>query len=67
MSKDKNTEIPGHKNGHFISGVDTESNNHKDDKRFLNGKSRPDLDAIEAGDPVNNEISDKKYKENDNE
>ena len=51
MAKHK---IEGHKNGHYISGVQTESGNHKDDKRFLHGKKRPDLDTIEAGDPINN-------------
>ena len=42
----------GHKE--FISGVKTEAGNHKDGKRFLHGKKRPDLDALEAGDPDNN-------------
>jgi len=44
----------GHKGGHYISGVDTESGNHKDHKRFLHGKKNPALDALEAGDPDNN-------------
>ena len=42
----------GHKE--FISGVQTESGNHKDGKRWLKGKKRPDLDNLEAGDPSNN-------------
>ena len=37
-----------------ISGVGTESGNHRDGKRWLKGKKRPDLDEIEAGDPANN-------------
>jgi len=49
-------KIEGHKGGHYISGVDTESGNHKGKKRYLNGKKRPDLDALEAGDPDNNAI-----------
>jgi len=47
-------KIEGHKNGHYIAGVDTESANHKEGKRYLHGKRRPDLDALEAGDPDNN-------------
>lgn len=42
--------IEGHKGGHYIAGVGTESGNHKDGKRFLNGKKNPVLDALEAGD-----------------
>ena len=38
----------------FISGVLTESDNHKEKRRWLKGKKRPDLDALEAGDPDNN-------------
>jgi len=53
MSKDK---IPGHTNGHYIAGVGTEEGNHKDGKRWLKGKKRPDLDALEAGDPETNAI-----------
>ena len=37
-----------------ISGVGTESGNHKDGKRYLHGKHNPDLDNLEAGDPANN-------------
>jgi len=37
-----------------ISGVGTESGNHKDGKRYPHGKKNPDLDEIEAGDPANN-------------
>lgn len=48
--------VEGKKNGHFISGVDTESTNHKDKKRWFKGKKRPDLDAIESGDPTGNAI-----------
>ena len=48
--------VEGHTNGHFISGVGTEENNHKERKRYLHGKKRPDLDALEAGDPDNNII-----------
>jgi len=48
--------IEGHKGGHYISGVATESGNHKQHKRYLHGKKRPDLDALEAGDPDNNII-----------
>lgn len=52
---DRNKELPeGHKNGHYISGVDTESGNHKDGKRFPFGKKNPALDDLEAGDPNNN-------------
>jgi len=46
--------IEGHKGGHYISGVATESGNHTHKKRWLKGKKRPDLDALEAGDPDNN-------------
>ena len=42
----------GHKE--FISGVRTESGNHKDGKRYPHGKKNPDLDNLEAGDPANN-------------
>jgi hypothetical protein len=48
--KKKKEVIEGHKGGHYISGVDTESGNHKDHKRFLTGKKRPDLDELESGD-----------------
>jgi len=41
----------------FISGVLTESENHKEKRRWLKGKKRPDLDALEAGDPDNNAIN----------
>jgi len=47
-------EIEGKKNGEFISGVQTEEGNHKDKKRFLNGKKNSALDDLEAGDPDNN-------------
>ena len=50
------TVVEGRKGGHFISGVDTESTNHKDKKRWMKGKKRPDLDSIESGDPGNNNI-----------
>jgi len=50
---DRSKKLPeGHKE--FISGVQTESGNHKDGKRWLKGKKRPDLDNLEAGDPSNN-------------
>jgi len=53
---DRNKKLPeGHKE--FISGVKTEAGNHKDHKRWLHGKKRPDLDALEAGDPDNNAIN----------
>ena len=52
----KGEKIPGHEGGHYIAGVQTEEGNHKDHKRFLHGKHRPDLDALEAGDPDNNAI-----------
>ena len=42
----------GHKE--FISGVQTESGNHKEGKRFPHGKKNPALDDLEAGDPSNN-------------
>jgi len=52
---DRNNKLPeGHKGGHYIAGVQTEEGNHKDGKRWLKGKKRPDLDALEAGDPANN-------------
>jgi len=52
---DRDKKLPeGHKGGHYISGVQTEEGNHKDGKRWLKGKKRPDLDALEAGDPDNN-------------
>lgn len=56
------TKVEGHKGGHYIAGVATEEGNHKDHKRWLHGRKRPDLDALEAGDPDNNAIdwSDKK-------
>ena len=55
---DRNNKLPeGHKGGHYISGVQTEEGNHKDGKRWLKGKKRPDLDALEAGDPDNNAIN----------
>ena len=50
----KGEKIPGHEGGHYIAGVQTEEGNHKDGKRFMHGKRRPDLDALEAGDPDNN-------------
>ena len=37
-----------------ISGVGTESGNHKDGKRYPYGKKNPDLHNLEAGDPANN-------------
>jgi len=49
-------KIEGHKGGHYIAGVQTEEGNHKDKKRWLKGKKRPDLDAMEAGDPDGNAI-----------
>jgi len=48
--------VEGHKGGHYISGVQTESDNHKNKKRWMKGKKRPDLDSIESGDPGNNSI-----------
>jgi len=55
---DRGKKLPeGHKGGHYIAGVQTEEGNHKDGKRFLHGKKRPDLDALEAGDPDNNAIN----------
>ena len=51
MPISKSEKIEGHKGGHYISGVATESGNHKDHKRWMKGKKRPDLDALEAGDP----------------
>jgi len=57
---DRDNKLPeGHKNGHYIAGVQTEEGNHKDGKRFLHGKKRPDLDALEAGDPDNNRYHNK--------
>ena len=47
-------EVEGKKNGEFISGVQTESGNHKDNKRFPYGKKNPELDDLESGDPNNN-------------
>ena len=60
MAKDeeiRRMKIEGHKNGHYIAGVQTEEGNHKDRKRWLKGKHRPDLDAMEAGDPDTNVIN----------
>lgn len=54
MEDKKSSKIPGQTNGHYIAGVGTEEGNHKDHKRWLHGKKRPDLDALEAGDPDNN-------------
>ena len=50
------TKIEGHKGGHYIAGVGTEEGNHKDKKRWLKGKKRPDLDAMQADDPEGNAI-----------
>ena len=59
MPISKTEKIEGHKGGHYISGVATESGNHKDHKRWMKGKKRPDLDALEAGDPDNNRYHNK--------
>lgn len=60
---DRDKKLPeGHKGGHYISGVDTEQGNHKDGKRWLKGKKRPDLDDLEAGDPNNNRYHNKEDK-----
>ena len=56
-----NGPIEGQTNGHYISGVQTEYNSHKIKAKL---PKRPDLDAMEAGDPINNAISDNKFKKN---
>jgi len=45
-----------------ISGVGTESGNHKDGKRYPHGKKNPDLDELEAGDPANNKAKAEEIK-----
>jgi hypothetical protein len=42
------------KKDEFISGVQTEEGNHKDNKRWPFGKKNPELSDLEAGDPMSN-------------